>query len=542
MNHVPLPDRAVAVCAAKDHCAVVLSLGDVYTWGDGSQMGHHRRVWQPVPKRVPHAKQAISVVAGPQHTVVLVAPVRPAVENPVPVVQGNNDDGSDGDVHNDDDDDKRMTTMMMTTSSQEIVVSSRMSPHRLVELCQRRLCQHLSLQNVTLIAQHAHMMDLEWLLKACRDFVMANFDAFLDMIMLYPPNHHHTHDGKEKGWLFLYGLLCWEEEEKRIVELPHQEANMIEFDIDACARHEHRQRDVGKKATLSASTPMLPPPCAISSSSSSSSSSSAIPFHSVTACRTREHNRLFHRHASVPAVSVHPSRRNQKVDNDTEAEKMLALTQVAECTHTPVNSTSNGTTTRPQHSDAQEGFHEHHDEASFTIPTRHVKKKKKKQMRMTTTTVLHGDEGSDGNDDRIESETIGPPANTGRNNTHRRTQPLTLSNGVLSTEEEMNHRTLATTTYALSCFIKPIQHRKQQQRQEQQQQQQQTRDHRGRIETVATPYHHSTCWLRNVSDVSGQRKPMIDCERASSVVNVPSLLDIQVRLYTYIYIDIDICI
>ncbi|OQS06735.1 regulator of chromosome condensation (RCC1) [Thraustotheca clavata] len=137
INYVPLPHRAVSVSAAKEHCAVVLSSGDVYTWGCGS-MGHEGRIWQPVPKRVPRLKRATAVVAGPQHTAVLVVPSRPLWQ------------AEDG------------------------VVSLR-------ELCQASLARQLSLSNIVNTHNHAEDIYETKLHDYCREFVSRNLDAVLDM-------------------------------------------------------------------------------------------------------------------------------------------------------------------------------------------------------------------------------------------------------------------------------------------------------------------------------------------------------------------------
>ncbi|KDO26141.1 hypothetical protein SPRG_08502 [Saprolegnia parasitica CBS 223.65] len=138
INYVPLAHRAVSVCAAKEHCAVVLATGDVYTWGCGS-LGHEGRNWQPVPKRVPRLKRASAVAAGPQHTVVLVAPDRP------PLVP---------------------TTNELPT---------------LAALCEESLAAQLSLENFVQTYNHADAIYATALLGVCNDFARRNWDAVLDM-------------------------------------------------------------------------------------------------------------------------------------------------------------------------------------------------------------------------------------------------------------------------------------------------------------------------------------------------------------------------
>ncbi|KAF0697244.1 Aste57867_12072 [Aphanomyces stellatus] len=135
LNYVPLHDRALSVAAAKEHCAVVLESGDVYTWGCGT-LGHEGRNWQPIPKRVSRVKQAAAVVAGPQHTVVLVAPAR-----------------------------TRLDCGMDT----------------LVTACQHAMSAQVSLQSVVKIFNQADMLDLLPLQALCRRFVADNLDAVLEM-------------------------------------------------------------------------------------------------------------------------------------------------------------------------------------------------------------------------------------------------------------------------------------------------------------------------------------------------------------------------
>ncbi|CAK4771569.1 hypothetical protein LEN26_017590 [Aphanomyces euteiches] len=135
LNYVPLHDRATSVAAAKEHCAVVLQSGDVYTWGCGT-LGHEGRNWQPIPKRVARVKQATGVVAGPQHTAVLVAPRRPSVEC-----------GHD----------------------------------TLLDQCQHVLREQVTLQSVIKLFAKADMLDMIPLQEMCRQFVAQNLDAVLEM-------------------------------------------------------------------------------------------------------------------------------------------------------------------------------------------------------------------------------------------------------------------------------------------------------------------------------------------------------------------------
>ncbi|EQC36265.1 hypothetical protein SDRG_06370 [Saprolegnia diclina VS20] len=139
INYVQLAHRAVSVCAAKEHCAVVLATGDVYTWGCGS-LGHEGRNWQPVPKRVPRLKRASAVAAGPQHTVVLVAPDRPQLVPP---------------------------------ANEELPT--------LASLCEQSLAAQLSLETVVKTYNHADAIYATALVSVCNEFARRNFDAVLDM-------------------------------------------------------------------------------------------------------------------------------------------------------------------------------------------------------------------------------------------------------------------------------------------------------------------------------------------------------------------------
>ncbi|RHY74471.1 hypothetical protein DYB30_001199 [Aphanomyces astaci] len=132
-NLVPLTDRATSIAAAKEHCAVVVASGDVYTWGC-----HEGRNWLPTPKRVANMKQAQAVVAGPHHHAVLVTPRRPMLDQSV---------GHD----------------------------------TLVDRCQHVLRQQVSLQTVVTLYAKADLLDMAALKIMCRQFVALNLDAVLEM-------------------------------------------------------------------------------------------------------------------------------------------------------------------------------------------------------------------------------------------------------------------------------------------------------------------------------------------------------------------------
>ncbi|KAL3658398.1 hypothetical protein V7S43_016534 [Phytophthora oleae] len=137
-----------SVCASQDHCAVVTQQGDLVTWGCGQQgvLGHGRgNTWQPSPKRVAGVKKAVAVVAGHQHTVVLVAPVHPDF-NSVADIAGKG-----------------------TVPS-------------LVELVERKIAAHVDVTNCVLVWQYAERYAVFRLQKFCAEYMRGNWDAVLDTV------------------------------------------------------------------------------------------------------------------------------------------------------------------------------------------------------------------------------------------------------------------------------------------------------------------------------------------------------------------------
>lgn len=136
------------VCASQDHCAVVTQQGDLVMWGCGQQgvLGHGRgNTWQPSPKRVTGVKKAVAVVAGHQHTVVLVAPVHPDF-NSVADIAGEG-----------------------TTPS-------------LVELVEREIAAHVDVTNCMLVWQYAERYAAFRLQRFCAEYMRGNWDAVLDTV------------------------------------------------------------------------------------------------------------------------------------------------------------------------------------------------------------------------------------------------------------------------------------------------------------------------------------------------------------------------
>ena len=74
--------KAVAVSASESHTAVVTEHGHLYTWGAASQdgtLGHAKRSWQPVPRRVPGIHRVVGLAVAREHTALLVATTFPSL-------------------------------------------------------------------------------------------------------------------------------------------------------------------------------------------------------------------------------------------------------------------------------------------------------------------------------------------------------------------------------------------------------------------------------------------------------------------------------
>lgn len=157
-QRVPLTKygRAVSICASHDHCAVVSANGDLVTWGCGSQgvLGHGQgNTWQPSPKRVQGVKKVISVAAGHQHTVVLVAPLQPA----------------------------SLRSQLQRQHDQSMDAERKSIPS-LMRMAQSQIASYLDLSNAVEVWKFAEMHYTKFLQTYCFEYMCLNWDAILEVM------------------------------------------------------------------------------------------------------------------------------------------------------------------------------------------------------------------------------------------------------------------------------------------------------------------------------------------------------------------------
>lgn len=157
-QRVPLTKygRAVSICASHDHCAVVSANGDLVTWGCGSQgvLGHGQgNTWQPSPKRVQGVKKVVSVAAGHQHTVVLVAPLQPT----------------------------SLRSQLQRQHGQSMETVSKPIPS-LMRMAQSQIASYLDLSNAVDVWKFAEMHYTKFLQTYCFEYLCLNWDAILEVM------------------------------------------------------------------------------------------------------------------------------------------------------------------------------------------------------------------------------------------------------------------------------------------------------------------------------------------------------------------------